>query len=53
MTVAILAAAFVMLVVGAIARAEALAWSGVTVWVNAVLIVSHIQGHGPRLPVRW
>ncbi|MGW7312094.1 hypothetical protein [Streptomyces sp. NPDC054854] len=53
MTVAMLVAAFVMLVAGAIAGAEALAWSGVIVWVNAVLIISHIQGHGPKPPVRW
>ncbi|MFD9456592.1 hypothetical protein ACFWBC_26280 [Streptomyces sp. NPDC059985] len=52
MIVAMTAAAFVMLVAGVIAGAEALAWSGVIVWVNAVLIVSHVQGHGPKLPVR-
>ncbi len=49
----LLLATLALLIAGSLAGSEVLAWSGVGAWVTAVLIMSHLHGHGPRLPTRW
>lgn len=48
----LLLVALFMLVGGSFSGSGFLAWSGVIAWVSVVLIISHRQGHGPRLPMR-
>ncbi|MFJ4776297.1 hypothetical protein [Streptomyces sp. NPDC088762] len=48
----LLLATLALLIAGSLAGSEVLAWSGVIAWVAAVLITSHLHGHGPRLPLR-
>ncbi|MFF7296029.1 hypothetical protein [Streptomyces sp. NPDC008265] len=50
--VVLLPGALTLLAAGSLARSEALVWSGVILWVSAVLIISRLHGHGPRLPAR-
>ncbi|CAL9338173.1 hypothetical protein SUDANB120_00212 [Streptomyces sp. enrichment culture] len=49
---ALLPTALLLLVAGSATGSGALAWGGVTAWIGAVLTVSHVLGHGPRLPWR-
>ncbi|MET9959885.1 hypothetical protein ABZ128_12625 [Streptomyces sp. NPDC006326] len=49
-TAVLLSAALMLLVSASLVRSEPLAWGGVIAWIGAVLTVSHLQGHGPRLP---
>ncbi|MEU7555104.1 hypothetical protein AB0B01_22655 [Streptomyces sp. NPDC044571] len=51
-TAVLLPAAVMLLVSASLVESEPLAWGGVMAWIGAVLTVSHIQGHGPRLPWR-
>lgn len=48
----LLLATLALLVTGSFAGSEALAWIGVGAWVAVVLLMSHLHGHGPRLPLR-
>ncbi|RSS93128.1 DUF3040 domain-containing protein [Streptomyces sp. WAC05292] len=49
---ALLPTALLLLLAGSATDSGPLAWGGVTAWIGAVLTVSHVLGHGPRLPWR-
>ncbi|MCT4353929.1 hypothetical protein M5362_12400 [Streptomyces sp. Je 1-79] len=48
----VLFCALALLVAGSVGGLDALSTAGVAVWVAGVLAVSHLLGHGPRLPWR-